>query len=140
MDIDISPSPLRLSLKRKPCPRFKFDELYPNSDVDNYSDNSFDENDSICNSKFKKIKKAFKQLKNGAKIPRLLSNDFNAQSSEAMINSSLREKSIFQTRENINNMSKNYNNEEDEYYLESYCEDDDESYDILSLLERNKRG
>ena len=137
MDIDISPSPLRLSLKRKPCPRFKFDELYPNSDVDNYSDNSIDENDSICNSKFKRIKKAFKKLKNTAKIPRLLSNDFNGQSSEEKINSSLREKSVFHSREN--NMSKNYNNEEDEYYLESYCEDDYESYDILSLLERNKR-
>ena len=76
-------------------------------------------------------------MKNTAKIPRLLSNDFNGQSSEEKINSSLREKSVFHSREN--NMSKNYNNEEDEYYLESYCEDDDESYDILSLLERNKR-
>lgn len=57
-----------------------------------------------------------------------------------MINSSLREKSVFENnRESINNMSKKYNNEEDEYYLESYCEDDDNSYDILSLLERNKR-
>lgn len=144
MSIDFSPSPLRLSFKKKQCPKFKFQELYPNSDVENYSDHSIDEN-SIGLSNFRKIKKSFK---NGSrvKLPRLLSNDYNINNSDnTLFNSSLKEKSVF-----INDFSsnlfdkekkaKNYKEDEDEYYLESYCDDDKESYDILTILENKNNN
>lgn len=144
VSIDFSPSPLRLSLKKKQRPKYKFQELYPNSDVENYSDHSTDEN-PIGLSNFKRIKKTFK---NGSriKLPRLFSNDYGVnKSNDTFLNSSFKEESVF-----INDLSsnlsdkvekaENYKEDEDEYYLESYCDDDKESYDILTILENKNKN